>query len=81
MPKAVKDMIWSIGVQHGAGGAANIFKNSGVKAGMNAASIITNVYQERMKVNKYFSSSPQNIKNSVLKRFRNEMQDALSMLK
>lgn len=81
MPKAVKDMVWSIGVQHGAGGAATIFKNSGVKAGMKAASIITNVYKERMKVDKYFSSSPKNIKNSVLKRFRNEMQDALNMLK
>ncbi len=80
MPKAVKDMIWSIGVQHGAGGAANIFKNSGVKTGMNAATVITKVYKERMKVNKYFSSSPQNIKNSVLKRFRNEMNDALNML-
>ena len=81
MPKAVKDMIWSIGVQHGAGGAANIFKNAGVKAGMNPASIITNVYKERMKVDKYFSSSPQNIKNSVLNRFRKEMQDALNMLR
>lgn len=81
MPKAVKDMIWSIGVQHGAGGAAKIFKNSGVRQGMNAASIIKAVYNERMNVNRYFSSSPSSIKNSVLSRFKRELSDALNMLK
>jgi hypothetical protein len=80
MPKAVADMVWSIGVQHGAGGASSIFKNAGVKAGMSATTIISKVYNERMKVNKYFSSSPQSIKNGVLNRFKNELSDALKML-
>lgn len=80
MPKAVKDMIWSIGVQHGAGGAAKIFKNSGVKAGMSAASIIRAIYKERMNVNRYFPSSPSSIKNGVLNRFKKELSDALKML-
>jgi hypothetical protein len=81
MPKAVKDMIWSIGVQHGAGGAAKIFKNSGAREGMSAASIIKAVYNERMNVNRYFPSSPGSIKNGVLSRFKRELSDALNMLK
>ena len=81
MPKAVKDMIWSIGVQHGAGGAAKIFKNSGVREGMSAASIIRAVYNERMNVGRYLPSSPNSIKNGVLSRFKRELSDALNMLK
>lgn len=79
-PKAVHDMIWSIGVQHGAGGAANVFKNAGVKSTDSWKTVVTKVYNERMKVNKYFSSSSQAIKNSVLNRFKKELQDALKML-
>lgn len=81
LPNAVKDMIWSIGVQHGSGGASNIFKSAGVKQSDSASAIIKKVYTERMKVNKYFSSSTQAIKNSVLKRFKSEMNQALGMLK
>lgn len=80
MPKAVADMVWSIGVQHGSGGAASIFKNAGVKAGMTAKNVVTKVYNERMKVSKYFSSSPKSIQNSVLNRFKSELKDALAML-
>lgn len=74
-------MIWSIGVQHGAGGAFTIFKNAGVKSGMSWEDVLKKVYNERMKVNIYFKSSPQNIKNSVKNRFQRELNDALSMLK
>lgn len=80
-PAAIQDMIWSIGVQHGAGGAFTIFKNAGVKSGMSWEDVLKKVYNERMKVNIYFKSSPQNIKNSVLNRFKSELKDALSMLK
>lgn len=80
LPVGVKDMIWSIGVQHGSGGARSIFKNAGVKKGDSASTIITKVYNERMKVNKYFSSSSQAIKNSVLNRFKNEMREALKLV-
>lgn len=80
MPVAVKDMIWSIGVQHGSGGANNIFKNAGVKKNDSPSTIIKKVYAERKKVNKYFASSSQKIKNSVLNRFNREEKQALSML-
>ncbi|MEG0450704.1 MAG: hypothetical protein RR595_12685 [Lysinibacillus sp.] len=74
-------MIWSIGVQHGAGGANTIFKNSGVKVGMDWNAVIEKVYGERSKVDKYFKSSPQNIKQSVYNRFQREKNDALNMLR
>lgn len=80
MGSAVQNMIWSVGVQHGAGGASSIFRNAGIKKGDSASTIIKKVYAERMKVDKYFSSSPRDIKNSVLSRFKNELSDALKML-
>lgn len=80
MPKAVQDMIWSIGVQHGAGGANTIFKKAGVNSKMSPAQILTKVYNERMKVGTYFKNSTQAIKNSVLNRFKKELKDALAML-
>lgn len=80
LPLGVQNMIWSIGVQHGTGGARNIFKSAGVKAGDSASTIIKKVYNERMKVNTYFKSSPQNIKNSVYNRFKKEMQEALKQI-
>lgn len=79
-PKAVQDVIWSVGVQHGAGGAGKLFKNAGVKNGMSAKQIIDLVYKERMKVDKYFSGSPKSIQNSVKNRFVKEYSDALKML-
>lgn len=80
-PLAVQNMIWSIGVQHGAGGANTIFKNANVSKAMTWETIINNVYNERSKVDKYFSSSPKNIKQSVYNRFQREKNDALSMLR
>lgn len=79
-PRAVQDMIWSLGVQHGTGGASSVIKNAGVKTGMSASEVIKRVYNERMKVDKYFSRSSASIKASVKKRFQNEMNDALRML-
>lgn len=77
---AIQNAIWSIGVQHGTGGARTLFKNAGVKQGDSNATILKKLYNERMKVDKYFKKSPQNIKNSVKKRFQNELNDALKML-
>lgn len=79
-PKAVQDAVWSMGVQHGSGGASNIFKSAGIKAGMDAATVLKKVYNERMKVDKYFKSSTSAIKASVKKRFQKELSDALKML-
>lgn len=80
-PKAIQDMIWSIGVQHGSGGAASIFKNAKISKAMTAETIVKRVYGERMNVNKYFTSSSSGIKASVKSRFQKEMNDALSMLR
>lgn len=77
---ALQNVIWSIGVQHGAGGASSIFKNAGIKPNMSEKTIIERLYAERSKVNVYFKNSPQNIKNSVYNRFQSELQGALKML-
>lgn len=80
LPKAVHDAIWSVGVQHGAGGANSIFKSAGIKKNDSPATILKKIYTERMKVNKYFSSSPKSIKDNVLSRFKSELNQALKML-
>lgn len=77
---ALQQVMWSVGTQHGAGGALNLFRNANVNQSMTDAEIIRRVYEERMKVDKYFSSSSAAIKKSVLNRFKQELQDALAML-
>lgn len=79
-PKAVQDVIWSLGVQHGGGGAMTVLRNSGVKSTDSPAVMINKIYDERSKVNRYFSSSSANIKKSVKNRFANERKDALASL-
>ena len=77
---ALQNVLWSVSVQHGAGGANHVFKNAGVKMGMSEAEIIKRVYNERSKVEKYFSKSSSSIQKSVYNRFQNELSDALAML-
>lgn len=79
---AVQNVLWSTAVQHGSAGAANVFRNAGIRPGMSEKEIITRVYKERMAGNgtKYFSRSSAGIRQSVVRRFQNEMRDALSML-
>lgn len=77
---ALQNVIWSVGVQHGAGGAKTLFKNAGIKSNMSEAQIINAIYNERSKVDKYFSGSPSDIKASVKNRFVSERKQALSML-
>lgn len=76
----LKDVVWSIGVQHGAGGSKSIFSRSGIKPGMSERDIINLLYKERSKVNVYFKSSPRSTKDSVAKRFEKERLDALKRL-
>ncbi|ALN97942.1 hypothetical protein Bp8pS_263 [Bacillus phage vB_BpuM-BpSp] len=82
---AVQAALLSTSVQHGQGGALNVWKNAlGKKASkMSDAEIINAVYNERGANNgmKYFPSSSPSIRASVVKRFKNEKQDALKMLK
>jgi hypothetical protein len=79
---AVQNALWSTSVQHGVGGAVRVFKNAGINNKMSDAEIIKRIYQERGANNgkKYFPSSSQEIRNSVVSRFKRELQDALSML-
>lgn len=80
--QAVKDAIWSTAVQHGSGSVAKIVKNAGITPMTSDAEIIRRIYAERAADNgkKYFSSSSTAVRNSVVKRFNNEMKDALNML-
>jgi hypothetical protein len=79
---AVQNALWSTAVQHGSGGATNVFRNAGIRNGMSDAEIIKRIYNERSSGNgsKYFSRSSSSIRQSVVKRFQREMQDALRML-
>lgn len=79
-PLGVQNALWSIGVQHGTGGARTIFKNAGIKQGDSAETIINKLYNERSKVNVYFKSSPKNIQQSVYNRFQNEKREALKQI-
>lgn len=77
---ALQEALWSISVQHGSAGAQRLFKNAGIKPGMREKDIINKLYNERSKVDQYFSKSSASIKKSVYNRFQNERQDILAML-
>jgi hypothetical protein len=76
--EALKEALWSTAVQHGPSGAANIFS----KLNLNASdkSIINALYNERQNVDKYFSGSSQDVRQSVYNRFNKEKLDVLSLL-
>lgn len=80
--KALQDVLWSTSVQHGSGGAANIFKNAGITENMSDMQIIQRIYAERSADNgkRYFSSSSDSVRQSVVNRFKSELIDALRML-
>jgi len=74
--KALQDVMWSTSVQHGGGGASNIF-NKVYKEGMSEGDLIKAVYSER---GTRFGSSSANVQQSVRNRFVGEQQNALAML-
>ena len=83
---AVQDAVWSTAVQNGpnSGVFTQAFAGQNVNQ-MSDADIINSIYNERGATNsdgslKYFSSSSQNVQNSVSNRFTNERQTALGML-
>ncbi|MDP4088550.1 MAG: vgrg protein [Bacillota bacterium] len=76
--QALKNVLWSTVVQHGVRGALNIFSKVDLKG--DEKQIISEIYQERQKVDVYFSKSSESIKHSVYNRFTKEKSDALSML-
>jgi hypothetical protein len=75
---ALKESLWSTVVQHGVGGAVNIFS----KLNLNGSDrqIINELYSERQKVNIYFRSSSERVRQSVYNRFSRERVDMLNML-
>jgi hypothetical protein len=82
---AVQAALLSTSIQHGSGGAKNVWSAAlkGDGSGMSDADIIEAVYNERGANNgmKYFPSSSASIRSSVVSRFKREKQDALAMLK
>jgi len=81
--QAVRDVVWSTAVQHGVGGAQSVIKAAiGNNPNISDEELIRKIYAERGANDgkKYFSSSSDSIRQSVVNRFRNELQDALKML-
>lgn len=81
--KALQDVVWSTAVQHGVGGATTVIKNAlAGNPGMSDEQLIRRIYAERGAGNgqKYFGSSSDSVRRSVVGRFQNEMKDALNML-
>ena len=84
--KALRDVIWSIAVQHGPGNRVvnNALTGKNISQ-MSESEIINAIYTERGRKNSagnlvYFPDSPLNIQQSVANRFVNEKADALAML-
>ena len=90
--RTVQQMVFSTSIQHGPGGARNVFRRAleGLGYPPNAitttqptdAALIRAVYAERRAENgaRYFPSSTQQVRNSVVNRFHNEEADALRSL-
>lgn len=76
--EALKESLFSTVVQHGVGGTLSVFSKLNLKNSDD--NIINDLYNERQKVNVYFRSSSQEIKQSVYNRFTKEKQDMLNML-
>jgi len=77
--KALQNVVWSTSVQHGTQGAIGIILLQNLNA--SDKDIINGIYNERQKVNIYFSSSSPAVQRSVYNRLNNERIDALNMLK
>ena len=88
----VQNVVWSTAIQHGAGGARNIFQRALAALGYPSnevtvlqptdAALTRAVYAERRANNgsKYFGSSTAAVRSSVVNRFHNEEADALRSL-
>ena len=73
---ALKEVMWSTSVQHGAGGASSIFDKSYTE-GMSEQDYIKAIYAKRST---QFGRSTAAVRASVLDRFKNEQADALGMI-
>ncbi len=82
---STSNMIWSTSVQHGSGGAINIFKK--IPLATNIETIIENVYAERLKIiAKSYSPNSSNpgivsLYNGIKTRLENEKEEILRVYK
>ena len=76
--EALKESLLSTVVQHGVAGTLSVFSNLNLKN--NDKSIISDLYNERQKVDVYFKDSSQAVKQSVYNRFTREKKDMLNLL-
>lgn len=74
--KALQEVLWSTSVQHGGGGAGNIF-NKAYREGMSEQELIKSIYARR--ATQFGSSTPQ-VRESVQNRFKKEEQLALGLV-
>lgn len=78
---ALRDVAWSVAVQHGPGNAVFHRALSGQDlAALDDRAIIERVYAERGQVEVYFASSTAAVKSAVANRFEAELGEALSRL-
>lgn len=76
-PKALQEMVWSMAVQHGVGGAVTIFKRALKEVGTDNGQV-NNVSREDIVEQVYalrstkFSSSPPQVRQAVIRRFQEE---------
>jgi peptidoglycan hydrolase-like protein with peptidoglycan-binding domain len=90
--QAVRDVLFSVAVQHGPAGAVDIFSQAleGLTpeqlASLSDEELIRRVYDERMDIPEgstqleHFSASSSDVQQAVLERMGNERDDALKML-
>jgi hypothetical protein len=76
---AMKDVLWSTSVQHGAAGAVGIFSKAIKELGVSASpeKLINKIYEER---GTKFGSSTEGVQKSVLNRFSEESKMAVASL-
>ena len=80
---ALKNVIWSVAVQHGAVGGLALIKKSLIGydiSNMNQKEVIARIYEERSKVDVYFKGSTINTKKAVRARFDKEKLAAIELL-
>ena len=72
---AIRNMLWSLSVQHGVGGGFNI--TSIYKDISEDKNFINSIYDERSKVDIYFKSCSDAVKQAVKDRFTKEKADSI----
>lgn len=81
---ALKNVLFSTAVQHGVGGAITLLKRVNETRNLKSSSdeqIINALYDERSKVEIYFSNCSTQVRHNVYLRFMMERADALALLK